>query len=81
MAQDFVSGSDRLAVGVLAAVADGARGTTQWQIDRWDVDQTAWTQRRLGRAPSSDDFARLAVAPYETSDVAGNLVTTAGLNP
>lgn len=79
MAEDFVSATDRLNVGVLAAMRDGARGTTHWRIDRFDADQTDWTAGRAGQAPRLEDFERLAVRPYETSEVGGNLITTAGL--
>lgn len=60
--------------------ADLGRATTHWHIDRWDADQTAWVQRRSGLvSPTSSDFARHKVQPYDTSEVHGNLITTAGL--
>lgn len=58
---------------------DMARGTTLWRVDRWDADQTAWVQARTGlAAPDSADFRRLDVVPYRTSELLGNLITTAG---
>ncbi|MFG1683519.1 hypothetical protein ACGFNP_25345 [Nonomuraea sp. NPDC049269] len=58
-----------------------ARATTHWLIDRFDADQTAWVQRRSRlAAPCAADFARFGVLPYETTEVHGNLVTTAGLS-
>lgn len=62
------------------SLPEGARGTTHWVIDRWDADQTEWVKRRSGLlTPAADDFHALDVLPYETSEVHGNLVTTAGL--
>jgi len=62
-----------------ATAVDTAQATTRWTVQRWDADQTAWVQRKSGLvAPSGADFARLAVAPYEVSEVLGNLVTNAG---
>lgn len=62
------------------SLPEAARGTTHWVIDRWDADQTAWVQRRSGLVvPGADDFHALDVLPYETTEVHGNLVTTAGL--
>lgn len=58
---------------------DTARGTTHWRVDRWDAEQTAWVQRRSGLvAPQGADFARLAVAPYLSTELVGNLITNAG---
>lgn len=80
MARDNITVADTVRVGVLAGVRDGVRVSTRWRIDRWDADQTAWAARRADRAPSAEDFERLRIAPYESSEVIGNLVTAAGLN-
>lgn len=73
------SAADGLGVGIAVAPRDGARILTHWTVDRWDADQTAWAQRRSGLAePSAADFARLGTRPYDTSEVIGNVVTTAG---
>lgn len=62
------------------SLPEAARGTTHWVVDRWDADQTEWVQRRSGLlAPAADDFHALDVLPYATTEVHGNLVTTAGL--
>ncbi|WP_436759346.1 hypothetical protein [Streptosporangium sp. V21-05] len=59
---------------------DTVRATTHWKVDRFDADQTAWVQRRSGLvAPTVADFARAGVQPYLTTEVHGNLATTAGL--
>lgn len=58
---------------------DMARGTTLWRVDRWDADQTDWVKTRTGLiAPDADDFRRLGVESYETTEVLGNLITNAG---
>jgi hypothetical protein len=60
-------------------VTESARGTTLWRVDRWDADATTWVRRRTGLvAPVAADFHRLNVAPYNTTEVAGNVITTAG---
>ncbi|MGC5012536.1 hypothetical protein ACLQ2R_17370 [Streptosporangium sp. DT93] len=59
---------------------DTVRATTHWKVDRWDADQTGWVQRRSGLlTPAPADFARAGVQPYLTTEVHGNLATTAGL--
>lgn len=79
MHTDTGRASDRIRVDVGAAIADGGRGTTHWRIDRYDDDAVRWAKQRSGLiAPAGDDFMRLGVRPYETSDVAGNLITTLG---
>lgn len=71
--------SDRIRVSATVPLDEQIRGTTHWRIDRFDEDQTRWVKGRSGLvAPTMDDFMRLGVTPYETSEVAGNLVTTAG---
>lgn len=54
-------------------------GTTRWRVDRWDADATSWAAHRLGIvAPTAADFARLCIAPYLSTELVGNLITTAG---
>lgn len=64
---------------------DMAHGTTLWRVDRWDADQTAQAMRLLGVAETGRSvsippaiFAQLGIAPYETTELLGNLITTAG---
>ncbi|MER7131238.1 hypothetical protein [Streptosporangium saharense] len=58
---------------------DTGRGTTHWQVQRWDAEQTEWVQRRSGLlTPQAADFHGLGVEPYGTSEILGNLVTNAG---
>lgn len=76
---DAAYGIEQVAVAVTAAPGDRARGTTLWRVDRWDADVTLWAAGRLGISqPGPGDFARLRIAPYETSEFAGNLITNAG---
>lgn len=49
-------------------------------VDKWDADQTEWVRQRSGLvAPTAADFVALEVAPADTAEAAGNLLTTAGL--
>jgi hypothetical protein len=64
----------------MTATREAVHATTHWRIDRWDDHQTAWVRTRSGlAAPPADVFHRLGVTPYDTSEVHGNLITTAGL--
>lgn len=58
--------------------------TVKWQaalrIDRYDEEAVARAARDTGAVvPTPEDFARLGIKPYETSEVKNNLLTTAGL--
>jgi len=66
-------------VSVLASLAESLRAHTMWLIKRWDEQATGWVQAKTGLlTPDAADFERLRVRPYATSEVVGNLVTTAG---
>lgn len=79
MSNDIARASDALGVGVLASLAESPRGTTVWRVDRWDEDATRWVRHRTGLlAPVGELFRKLRVTPYLTTEVVGNLVTTAG---
>lgn len=79
MSGDFAMATEGMSVGVTTALAEGARGTTHWLVERFDEDQTRWVQRRSGlAAPQRADFERLAVQPYGVSEVVGNLITNGG---
>lgn len=56
---------------------DTGVGTTLWRVDRWDADQVAALARTLGREPTGDELAA-ALEPYLSTEVLGNLITTAG---
>jgi hypothetical protein len=58
---------------------EAAFGTTRWTVDRWDEDQTRWVQAQSGLvAPDAAVFHTHGVRPYLTTEVEGNLITTAG---
>lgn len=79
MSNDYARAADDVTVGVLAPAADSGIGTTRWQFQRWDADQTDWVTRRSGlHTPQAADFAQFKVAPYDVSEVVGNLITNAG---
>jgi hypothetical protein len=79
MSNDVARATDGMAVGALAPVRDGGHGTTRWQVQRWDEEQTRWVKRHSGiEVPTDADFARLKVEPYEASELVGNLITNAG---
>jgi hypothetical protein len=77
---EIVHVRDAVAIGAGVGLAEGARWRCDWRVSRWDADQTARAAALYGRQPCPVDFARLGIRPYDTSMVAGNLLTTAGLN-
>lgn len=82
---DLARAFDRLGVTAGTPLTDGGFGTTHWRVDRWDAEQTRYAQHRLdlprrgtGSRVDALDFELLEIAPYDTSLVAGNLITNAG---
>jgi len=76
---DAGSGADGLGIRCACGHADRGFGTTRWQVQRWDAEQTGWVKRRSGlMAPAGDEFLRLRVAPYSVTETTGNLITNAG---
>lgn len=59
-------------------VVEVGTGTTQWTIRRYSEEQASAAKEILGYEPTDEDFARLNIDPYSTSEVDGNLITTAG---
>lgn len=59
----------RVQAGIPACDAVGVR--TDFRVDRWDEEQTAWAHRRLGAPLAVDfrpvDFATAGVEPYSTT--------------
>lgn len=50
------------------------------RVEKFGQEETEWVARESGLlAPSADVFSALGVKPYETVEVEGNLLTTAGL--
>lgn len=62
----------------MISALDTAWATTDWTIRRYSEEDVAELTRMLGYEPGVDDLERLRVDTYSTSEVAGNLVTTAG---
>lgn len=59
---------------------DSIRWSPALKVEKYDDDQTAWVARRSGvLSPAGRDFDALGVKPYDVAEVAGNLLTTAGL--
>lgn len=79
MSQDFARGRDAFAVGAGVPVHDSGLWRCHWTVQRWDEDATSWALEHVGHQPEPFDFARLGIDPYSTTEVAGNLLTTAGL--
>lgn len=79
MSHDIARAADGIGVSAVAGLAESPRGTTIWRVDRWDADATRWVKARTGLlSPIAAVFDRLRVRSYLTTEVAGNLVTTAG---
>lgn len=79
MGLDHGRAFDAFGIGAGVPFGEGGRVRTRWHIDRWDAEQSAWVAARSGSMePRGADFAALGVRPYDTSDVVGNVVTTAG---
>lgn len=81
MSNDVARAVDGFGVGVAAALSEGFRARTVWTVQKWDEDATRWVQNRTQLlCPSAGRFERLRVRPYATTEIVGNLLTTAGLN-
>lgn len=79
MSNDIAKASDAFHIGAGVPVHDSGLWRCHWSVQRWDEDATSWAHNRLDRAPLADDFAALSIDPYLVTEVAGNLLTTAGL--
>jgi hypothetical protein len=80
MSHDTATTKDRLAVSAGTAAADPIGWHCEWDIRRWDEEQTEWVKSRSGLLePSADVFDALGLAPYDVSHVDGNLLVTAGI--
>lgn len=77
---DIARGLDAVRLGAGMEAAEGIRWRPVAKVEKWDEDQLRFVQRKTGLlAPDGSTLARF-VKPYETLEVAGNLLTTAGLN-
>jgi hypothetical protein len=78
MGNEIARATDGVSIGAGVGLLEPGRVHTLWVIDRWDEDATRWAAARLGRKPIDADFHKLKVKPYLTTEVHGNLITTAG---
>jgi hypothetical protein len=62
-----------------AVRADGITWRAHATVEKWDGDQVAYVTRESGVLAPSGDLLAAHVAPYETVESPGNLLTTAGL--
>jgi hypothetical protein len=58
---------------------DGIRWQAHARVEKWDGDQVAYVTRETGVVAPSGDLLAAHVAPYETIETPGNILTTAGL--
>lgn len=83
MVNEYARGLDELRVGVSATLEESAHARTVWTIHRFDEDAVKWMYERPkidSRDPLDlEDFERYGVESYLTTQVNGNLLTTAGL--
>lgn len=80
MNHDAAHGHDAARVGSGIAARDSISWRPVALVEKWDADQLAFVQRRTGILTPCSDVLSAHVAPYEVVEVAGNLLTTAGLN-
>lgn len=79
MGNDSARAHDSVGVSVGLTVQDSAVGSTTWKVERFDHDQVRYVRRRYAlQEPTGEDFRRLGLHPYETSEFAGNVITTLG---
>lgn len=58
---------------------DSLKWSAHATVQRWDDEQTAYVQRKSGLLTPSGAQLEALLAPYETTEHPGNLLTTAGL--
>lgn len=87
MGRDRGSASDHLGIGIHNQFGDGGRNRTVLRIEKWDLDQIAWAERRNARdlrfdpaaEPGKAVFDHFSVHPFEVfEDSDANLITAAG---
>jgi hypothetical protein len=85
---DHGRGNDALGIGVQAGLFESGRERTSLLVRKWDAEQIAWAAARIARdydhlldphaEPDHRQFELLGVAPYDTLEWHGNLITQAG---
>lgn len=83
MAFDLGGGSDRLGITALSGLRESGRHSSLFQVEKWDLEQIAWTRRKLELPPHVEPAKRhFGVARVEPFEVYGkedcNLITDAG---
>lgn len=77
---DRATGNDHAHIGAAMHATDTLHWSPALRVDKYDDDQTAWVARKSGiLTPLGAHFEALKVLPYDVVEVAGNLLTTAGL--
>ncbi len=76
---ETVQASDGATVGAQLGGVESIRWQPVIRVDKFDDEQVAWVARESGLDVPDGDTLLARVAPYETVEVAGNLLTTAGL--
>ena len=75
----MASAADRLSVAVATAAGDFAGIRTDFQVERWDAEQTSWARQRILAADWYDPAVELGVEPYSVSiDHNCNMILQAG---
>jgi hypothetical protein len=83
MSLDMGRAADRMAVGVVTGARESGIHSTQFRVEKWDLDQIGWARRRLDIPaqfePAARHFEAVNVRPfdvYEAEDC--NLIQDAG---
>ncbi|MGH8867079.1 MAG: hypothetical protein ACRDYU_03675 [Actinomycetes bacterium] len=80
MTHDRACAADGMSVGTRTKVGEAVGWHIDWRVDRYDEKATAWVKARSGLLePQRADFDDLGVEPYSSTELVGNLLTTAGL--
>lgn len=58
---------------------DGITWSAHARVDKYDHEQVAWVQGKTGVLTPQGGLLAAHVTPYEVTEAAGNLLTTAGL--
>lgn len=80
-APDGAVGIDSARVAAGMSAHDFIKWLPEIKVDKYDDDMTDWVANKFGvLVPQGVDFEKAGIQPYETIELVGNLLTTAGLN-